>query len=331
MSSQRRTTRKALLTLMTSLSLLTFARDAQAQVRGELVLFDPNTNVAEDRADAVWVTFERALESHGFTVRHGRRCEDVDCARQALQLQGLERGVQLTVWAAHENAPPEVYAVILERAGGHTTFRRDLDRAWAPALLQGLAGEMVTQIVRSLDGFTAEVVVRDGPVGAEVRVDGDLVGVVPARVERPAGPIRVEVRDGEGGALVRDVIVPESGTLDVRFEGERERPVAPREPDRGGAWRGVAYGFAGLGAGALVGAVVASQNTRCGTRDALGRCFDREIRRPAAVWGLSAVAGAAAVATVTAVTVGLVGRRAPTEPDVSVELTAGGLRLRGSF
>ncbi len=101
------------------------------------------------------------------------------------------------------------------------------------------------------------VEVRGRPAGAEVRINGSPVGVVPmaAPVRVPSGAVRLEVSAPGYDPMVRELTVRATGvTRETVQLAPRLAATAPAP--RGGTLRALAWTSAGVGAALLAGSVV---------------------------------------------------------------------------
>ncbi|HVU50188.1 MAG TPA: PEGA domain-containing protein [Polyangia bacterium] len=144
----------------------------------------------------------------------------------------------------------------------------------------------------------ATLTVRVSPAGAEVRVDGRLVGVAPlaAPVRVTEGKHTVEALLPDRPVQLRELDVPGASTLEValdvpvaaKLEAPAPAPLAPVLVDQPGARepgrrrRVVGYGLAGAGLAATVAGVVVAYEGASDANAARARLVDASMPAPPA-------------------------------------------------
>ncbi|MGD8858603.1 MAG: PEGA domain-containing protein [Myxococcales bacterium] len=246
------------------------------------------------------------LEAEGLQVLdhdavQGVACESVECATDLLDGADAEIAVAPGVWAG---TPPArvgaVFVTLIDRAGkrfpGRARARNDdVAEAVREALLDARALQLL--------GPGPWLRVRGTPPGAEVWLDGTLVGALPHRGPVEAGRHSLEVRHEGYRPLVRSADVPDDASRQVDVEvalrpreaaaaadplaGPDEAPPAGR-PVVGPLVLGLA------GVGLLTADVVLVLSAGCERRDAGGRCAEEDQVAPLPAIAL-AVGGAGAI------------------------------------
>jgi len=128
--------------------------------------------------------------------------------------------------------------------------------------------------------------VRGRPAGAQVRVNGSPVGVLPmaAPVRVPSGAVRLEVSAPGYEPMVRELTVRAGGVTRETVQLAPRLAVTAPEP-RGGTLRALAWTSASVGAALLVGSAVtfALHESTVGRYDArcLGRSAPVDVETPA--------------------------------------------------
>lgn len=180
----------------------------------------------------------------------------------------------------------------------------------AGALMASAAATLRTKLDALAQGPSV-LSVRSEPDGAEVTVDGELVGVTP--LERPIIAGKRVVRVSKEGyiAVEREVTVVEGVAEDIGFELEK---MPSRLPKRPWGWVSLGVGIAGVGVAATFAALddrpfEVGDACTGGNVDARGRC-----RR---LWDTDWIVFGTSLAAATLVTLG-----------VAVLLTSAGKRAR---
>jgi hypothetical protein len=293
-------------------------------VRAETALLlppsgDPNLQAQQEQGQAA---LRAALEGQGIqlisreqAVRslpsdEGRDCVRVDCAPVLLRPAGADFAVAMALWSAGGSAPTRSVFITLVGAQGA--------RFPGSAVI---AGDDVVAAVRSalndarglqLLGPGPWLKVHGTPEGAEVHVDGAVVGSLPYRAAIEAGLHTLEVRADGHGTLIRSVQVPPNSgrqvdvqvALEARGTGAVAATNASASESELGVgrdtervrplWGPLVLGVAGLGV--LTADLVLVLADRCEV-ESEGRCLaGNDTPTGAAVaWGLvgaSAIAGA---------------------------------------
>jgi hypothetical protein len=280
--------------LAVTLAALTSAAPAAAQPSRAAILPAGGDGalppaVREEAVDAL----VQALASEGVDVITPKRakrqlrgtelasCARTDCADELAQALAADFAAGVAVWPGEDGDGPGTVAVSLITPAAQTFP--------GAAPVEGRDVATATRVAfaaardRQRLGPGPWVHVRGEPAGAQVRIDGTAVGVVPYRGAIPPGRHEVEVRLHGYAARTRTVDVPlgehEEVELDVQLDPEgapaasRQKPAPvtgpepgsapPMEPeappsDRVSAWNWVVAG--GLAA-AAVPALVSSLRT----------------------------------------------------------------------
>jgi hypothetical protein len=258
------------------------------------------------------------------------RCDAIECAAVLLQACEAEAAAAVAVWAAGDPpAPGTVFVTLVDRRGDRFPGKArvegrepsDLARAVKDALLDARALQLL--------GPGPWLRVRGEPEGAEVVLNGKLVGTVPYRAPVESGRHTLEVRSGDHRAHVQTVDVPPSAARQVELDVE----LAPRRADgdelvseagyEGEAARdrdersGPVVGpliLGGAGAVLIVTDIALVLGSGCDRRNSLGHCEDGdEIDETLAI----AWAGVGAAAVVGAVLWHVIGS-GPADRDVAI-------------
>jgi len=242
-----------------------------------------------------------------------RRCDAVDCAAALLQAAGADLVASVAVWSDGDPpAPQRVFVTLVDRRGdrfpGQARVARrdasDLPRAVKDALLDARALQLL--------GRGPWLRVRGEPEGAEVVLNGKLVGTVPYRAPVESGRHTLEVRSGSHRAHVQTVDVPPSAARQVELDVELvPRPVDSADPASEAGHEGEAARdrddnsgpivgpliLGGLGAAVIVTDIALVLSSGCERRNSLGHCEEggQIDEGRAAAWagvGAAAVVGA---------------------------------------
>jgi hypothetical protein len=230
------------------------------------------------------------LTAQGVRVRSqddARECSAVDCAKTLLHAKGGDVAVVLAVWAAGEPAAPAtVFVTLVDRAGDRYPGKARVEGGGAGELVRAVEDALLDARALQLLGRGPWLRVRGEPEGAEVLLDGKLVGTVPFRAPIDSGRHTLEVRFEGRRPHVQTVDVPPSTARQVELEvalPDRSAPpvaAAARDEDargRNGGSRAVVgpilLGTVGVGLLALD--VAAALNTGCQRRDSTGACLER--------------------------------------------------------
>jgi hypothetical protein len=245
-----------------------------------------------------------ALRMQGFTVMyfeeakkelpHGERCDEA-CAARLLRVVSADLSAVVKI-AGNESGLPADAQVSLQDAAGHhfdgsaTVRDGDVRDATTRALLEARSYQLL--------GPGPWLRVEGTPGGADVLVDGGVVGKLPYRASIAAGKHQLVVRDAGYSRFEQTLDVPAENsrklTVQVALEpAPIEAPSAALEtgaPEQTNAlsqtdstWLVLPVTMAALGVGLAVvaSARLASRGDSCVKPDAAGRCIER---RGVRVW-----------------------------------------------
>jgi len=279
---------------------------ASHRARAQRVLseaFTAQAVIVISRADAVApISDEKA-----------RRCDAVDCAAALLQAAGADLAASVAVSSADGSpAPNRVFVTLVDRRGDRFPGKARLARRDASDLARAVKDALLDARALQLLGRGPWLRVRGEPEGAEVVLNGKLVGTVPFRAPVESGRHTLEVRSGSHRTHVQTVDVPPSTARQVELDVElMPRPVDREDPaseagheadaarDRDGE-SGPIVGpliLGGLGAAVIVTDIALVLSSGCDRRNSLGHCEDggRIDEGRAVAWagvGAAAVVGA---------------------------------------
>ena len=201
-----------------------------------------------------------------------------------------------------------------------------------------LIGDQAAALSPKLEAQPATLAVKTKPPGAEVRVDGRLIGVSP--IVEPLPPGKHEVTISKRGFVERKRSITSVAGGEESIDLELQAVPTPIEVDSGPDGRGMriaGWVALGTGLGILGGGVTAlvlderPVKNRCADPaniDINGLCLYRYDTLAAGI-GLTAAGGAAAIAGAVLVGLGYKRKKASDKPPVvSVLPVPGGLLLR---
>ena len=278
-------------------------------------------------------------------------CEDAKCFQQIASATGATHVVRARVVV--EDRDFDVFIELYDGRTG-TSLAKTAEGceicgiADAGNLVDSGAATLRTKLDALAKGPSTLTVVSTPP-GAEVRIDGDIVGVTP--LERPVVPGKRVLRITKEGfiAVEREVTFVEGVSEQLKFELEK---VPSRLPPRPWGWVSLGVGLGGIGA-AVAFAVLGgtNQNYRLG-----GACdeddrseFDPETGQCQRIWNTEWHAVGLGLAGGALTTLGIAillntragkGRRADKKAkkakkgkkaSAKVRVGAGSLHLRGRF
>jgi hypothetical protein len=200
------------------------------------VLYNIGANyqrLGEHRAAATY--FRRYLDESGAPSDRAEveaRIETLRARPSQVEIKVNPPGAQVFVDGADRGAGP--ITVELD-AGRHSIYAAHAGRTSDVRELVLEYGDPITVTI-DLDAYPGILVVRADINGAEVRVDGDLVGHTPFSGLVTSGKHKVSVVKAGYGIVERDVDIPPRGSQQVRVQlprldtGEADAPVS--EPAR---------------------------------------------------------------------------------------------------
>jgi hypothetical protein len=152
-------------------------------------------------------------------------CDSIDCAPALIEAADADVAAALAVWAAGDPpAPSTVFVTLVGRRGDRYPGKArvqnaDLARATKDALLDARSLQLL--------GPGPWLRVRGKPEGANVILDGKLVGTVPYRATVSSGRHTLEVRFEGLRPHAQTVDIPPNATRQVEIEAD----LAPRPGD----------------------------------------------------------------------------------------------------
>ena len=231
-------------------------------------------------------------------------CKTVDCAPALLQATGADIAVAVGVWASGGNQATTVFVTLVDRRsdrypGKGTVTDDDLAGAVKDALLEARALQLL--------GPGPWLRVRGEPRGAQVFLNGTLVGSVPYRGTVQSGRHTLEVRY-EGyrthaqtidvaPSTARQVDVdvalkPRDGTTTAAIDAQTL--TTDEEAGHGGSNGRAVVGpiiLGAVGLGLITVDAITLLGSGCGSQDKSGNCLKRTRPQaaPAIVWGVAGI------------------------------------------
>lgn len=312
---------------------------ADAQVGGE-----PVRKLASD-------ALGEALRMQGFTVilfedaktavPRGQSCDDA-CASRLLRAVSADVSALVKILPDTQNMPAESHVLLLDAAGHHfdgSAAVRDGDvrDATTRALLEARSYQLL--------GPGPWLSVDGTPAGADVLIDGNLVGKLPYRASVAAGSHELVVREAGYSRYNKALEVPadDSEKLQLRVALEPaviEAPSAALElpvehaaessneaSDRTWLAIPIAMGVVGVGLAAATTVRIASGVDSCAEPDAANRCTSRSGVRAWPTLGAYTLSAGLIGAGVVWLVLGLQNER----PAVSASVGLNHIAVSGSF
>jgi hypothetical protein len=273
-------------------------RVLEAALRGQgvTVLSDPDAGAAPGKA-------ERAP------------CDTLDCAAALVEALDADLAAAVAVGSAGEPpAPSSVFVTLVDRSGARFPGRARVDGRDGDDLARAVKDALLDARALQLLGPGPWLRIRGEPEGAEVVLNGKLVGTVPYRAPVDAGRHTLEVRSGGHRAHVQTVDVPPSaarqvdvdidlppkvvdGHLDAEEPAEGAEPLAAEPAGTGRPIVGPLI-LGGLGVAVIATDIALVLSSGCQRSDSRGTCLEhRSIQKAPALIiggvGFAAIAGAA--------------------------------------
>jgi hypothetical protein len=236
-------------------------------------------------------------------------CDSVDCAPALLQAASADVAAALAVWAAGDPpAPSTVFVTLVDRRGERFPGKArvedaDLARATKEALLDARALQLL--------GPGPWLRVRGKPEGAQVLLNGKLVGTLPYRAPVHSGRQTLEVRYEGLRTHAQTVDIPPNATrqveVDVDLVPRPEGTLAVKDAEadvvRDSSTGERSHPIVGpiilgtIGVAVLAVDIASLAGAGCNQHDANGVCLQRDsVNRGSAIaWGaigVGAIAGA---------------------------------------
>ncbi len=270
-------------------------------------------------------------------------CTTLDCAPALLQASGADSAAVLALWATGSPpVPGTVFVTLVDRRGDRYPGKATIDHGdFAAATKQALLDARALQLL----GPGPWLRVHAKPDGAQVVLNGKLVGTTPYRAAVASGRYTLEVRAKGSRSYAQTVDVPPNEARQVEVdvalkpragEAAAAGPVGPDafdlDADTGAEPSRPVVGpliLGGMGVAALTYDVVALAGSGCDHREPSGACTKKtEINAaPAAIFGVVGVGAIAGAALWY-----LLGEQEPAgEARVSLAPGPGSLNLKGSF
>jgi hypothetical protein len=298
-----------------------------AAVRAEsVVLLAPrgDDTIASARTQAQRV-LEAALRGQGVTVLPARAaspapgkergaCDALDCAAALVEAADADLAAAVAVSSAGEPpAPSTVFVTLVDRSGARFPGRARVDPGVEGDLARAVKDALLDARALQLLGPGPWLRIRGEPEGAEVVLNGKLVGTVPYRAPVESGRHTLEVRSGGHRAHVQTVDVPPSAARQVEVDIDLPPKVVDGHPDAEdpglepdaaeppvGSGRPIVGPLilGGLGVAVIATDIALVLSSGCQRSDSRGTCLEhRSIQKaPALVIGgvgFAAIAGAA--------------------------------------
>jgi hypothetical protein len=214
-----------------------------APVRAEsVVLLAPRGDaaMASARVEAQRV-LEAALRGQGVSVvpapgaaaapgkAEREPCDAVECAAGLVEAADADLAAAVAVGSAGEPpAPSTVFVTLVDRSGARFPGRARVDRGdLARAVKDALLDARALQLL----GPGPWLRIRGEPEGAEVVLNGKLVGTVPYRAPVDSGRHTLEVRSGGHRAHVQTVDVPPSASRQIEVDVDLPPKAVDGHPD----------------------------------------------------------------------------------------------------
>lgn len=286
-----------------------------------------------------------ALESEHFETRFAKECQDLKCALSADP--GVKRPVVLRQVLSAKERNYTLSAELIDGPTGRVlaTSKESCELCGVGEVSELFVARasVIKDKVESADAFGSTLTVNSVPSGAEIYVDGQMVGNTPASLKLTPGRHKVELRK-KGHTSSRKAITTVNGVreiLDFELSKILRAPVRdPRLDHRpraisaaGWGWLAIGVGGAGLAAGtALVVLHKRPFTFRCDPamkdRDANGNCRYLYDTQDGGIMALSI--GGALLATGIGLTVWSHQRakRRSKRAGIAFEPAADGLRFR---
>lgn len=240
-------------------------------------------------------------------------CEAIECAAALVQAAGADLAAALTVWAAGEPpVPGAVFVTLVDRSGDRFPGKARVERDDGDDLARAVQDALLDARALQLLGPGPWLRIRGEPEGAEIVLDGKLVGTVPYRAPVEAGRYTLEVRSGDHRAHVQTIDVPPSAARQIEVEvdlpprsvdggdlaNDSTEPEVVIEPGPSGRPIVGPLILAGLGVAVIATDIALVLSSGCQRSDSRGTCLEhRSIQKaPALVIGgigFAAIAGAA--------------------------------------
>jgi hypothetical protein len=239
-------------------------------------------------------------------------CDSVDCAPALIEAADADVAAALAVWAAGDPPTPStVFVTLVGRRGDRYPGKArvqnaDLARATKDALLDARSLQLL--------GPGPWLRVRGKPEGANVILDGKLVGTVPYRATASSGRHTLEVRFEGLRSHTQTVDIPPNATRQIEIEADlAARPGADVSPNAAASAAGAPVSDEATTGGSrpIVGPIILGSaglvllivdvaylgSAGCREHDAKGVCLERgEVDKGWAIaWGavgLGAIGGA---------------------------------------
>lgn len=263
------------------------------------------------------------------------RCDSVDCAPELLRAANAEIAAAIAVWSdSSRDGQQTVFVTLVDRNGARFPGKAEVqDDDVALATRDALLDARSLQLL----GPGPWLRVTSTVDGAQVLLDGELVGSVPYRAPVTPGRHTLEVRSDGYRPHVQTVDIPPNAARQMDVEAElsaRERVAVEAEAtypegavDSPSIAGPLILGVAGLGVLGVDIALVLSSG--CQKRHESGTCLEpRDINTGAAIaWG---AAGTAMIAG--AILWYVLDEPADSaQDDVALRVGPGGVSLSGSF
>lgn len=202
-----------------------------------------------------------ALKSQQFQTRNATGCQDVACAL-ALDPSAKRPVVLRQVLTAKERNY-SLYAELIDGPTGRVlaTSKESCELCGVREVTELFVARasVIKDKVESTDAFGSTLVVNSDPEGAEIFVDGQMMGRTPAALRLAPGPHKVELRK-KGHTPSRKAVTMVNGvkeTLDFELSKIILAPVGDPFVDRrpraismeGWGWLGIGVGTLGVAAG----------------------------------------------------------------------------------
>jgi hypothetical protein len=275
------------------------------------------------------------LGTSAHAVEGTATCTDASCWVELAKRSSSTHVVQATL-SVHDR-DYDVRADLVDGKTGEViaTVERECDICGADELGTTLedVGDALRRKLASQSHAPPELSITSAPVGAEVRLDGEVIGKTPLTIEVPVGEHEVEVAMADHITQRRRLAFVGG----VRQEWNVALVDVPRDDSRGrrplriAGWSAIGVGLAGVGAG--IGLVVLDESpirSRCSGEnvDYEGNCKYRYDT----LGGGIAIAAVGAVALGTGIALVVVDhKRSRKQRDVAIAPTLRGITVFGRF